>query len=446
VFDEILKYAHHIECYRRAPFAQERSRYLAYLKAEGQSRSRLRQINYLLQGVVTTLKIPAQGLVKADAIDCGATTWINKIARSSKRKCVRQYTVAFICTARKWLRFLGRLEEIQKQQPFAKELNTYIQHLRTDRGLAESTLSYRRQALGAFLSWLSSRHESLELVTPADISAYIASPVPSAWTRATLKIFTSALREFFRYAAVQRWCKPTLAESVDQPRTYRQESLPTTLTQKDVKRLLASLRGTDPIAVRDRAAILLLFVYGFRIGEVRKLSLDDIDWARRRIRLRRPKVRRNEEYPLVDVVAEALVTYLTKFRPPSRFREVFLTIRAPHRPLTIGGFSTMISRHVKCLGLQLAHTGPHVLRHACATHLLTKGFSLSEIGKHLGHRSSEATRIYAKVDMVSLRKVAHMRMSGLVNFVEQPLEKSFSSHARLADLREVALPNLGGLL
>ena len=448
MFEEILRYHYHIERYRTAPLAQERAQYLAYLKAEGQSESRLRQINYLLLAIATTLSIPQQQSVNSVEIDAAANTWISGMARSTNRKSIHEYTVAFVCLAKKWLRFWGRLEETEKVQPFAKELDEYIQYLRRDRGLAETTLIYRRHALGEFLLWLSYRRESLQLATPADISAYIASPVPSGWTRGTLKSFTSGLRKFLRYAAFRLWCKPTLAEAVDQPRIYRQETIPTVLTWNDVKRLITSLRGTNPIAVRDRAAILLLSVYGFRIGEVRTLTLDDIDWVLRRIRLRRPKVRRNAEYPLVDVVAQALVYYLKAFRPRSRHREVFLTLRAPHRPLTTGGFSTMISRHIQQLGLQLAHSGPHVLRHACATHLLTKGFSLSQIGNHLGHRSSEATRIYAKVDLASLRKVAHMRMSGLMNRLWQSLgpRSRVSSQARLIDLREVALPNLGGLL
>ena len=64
-----------------------------------------------------------------------------------------------------------------------------------------------------------------------------------------------------------------------------------------MKRLITSLRRTNPIAVRDTAAILLLSVYGFRIGEVGTLTLDDMDSVLRRIRLRRPKVRRNAESP-----------------------------------------------------------------------------------------------------------------------------------------------------
>ena len=66
------------------------------------------------------------------------------------------------------------------------------------------------------------------------------------------------------------------------------------------------------------------------------------------------------------------------------------------------------------LNIQSLRHGPHSLRHACASHLLAEGFSLKEIGDHLGHRSASATRTYAKVDLVGLRAVANFDLGGLV--------------------------------
>jgi site-specific recombinase XerD len=65
------------------------------------------------------------------------------------------------------------------------------------------------------------------------------------------------------------------------------------------------------------------------------------------------------------------------------------------------------------LGLDLKHHGPHALRHACATHLLTEGYSLKEIGDYLGHRHPDSTRIYAKVDLSLLREVANLDLGGV---------------------------------
>ena len=74
----------------------------------------------------------------------------------------------------------------------------------------------------------------------------------------------------------------------------------------------------------------------------------------------------------------------------------------------------MVSSRLSQLNIQSLRHGPHSLRHACAGHLLTEGFSLKEIGDHLGHRSAYATRTYAKVDLVGLRAVANFDLGGLV--------------------------------
>jgi site-specific recombinase XerD len=65
-------------------------------------------------------------------------------------------------------------------------------------------------------------------------------------------------------------------------------------------------------------------------------------------------------------------------------------------------------------GLTLPHYGSHVLRHACAAHLLAQGLSLKEIGDHLGHRSPQTTRVYAKVDLAALRTIADFNLEGLL--------------------------------
>ncbi len=72
---------------------------------------------------------------------------------------------------------------------------------------------------------------------------------------------------------------------------------------------------------------------------------------------------------------------------------------------------TIVATRFKHLGIKSPRTGPH-LRHACATHLLSQGLTLTEVGGHLGHRSLDSTRVYAKVDMPALREVATLDLGG----------------------------------
>jgi integrase/recombinase XerD len=93
---------------------------------------------------------------------------------------------------------------------------------------------------------------------------------------------------------------------------------------------------------------------------------------------------------------------------------VFLTLKAPIRPLSPSALSTMVAERLRALDIQSLRYGPHALRHACAGRLVAQGLSLKEIGDHLGHRSVYATRTYAKVDLAGLRAVADLSLGGLL--------------------------------
>ena len=165
--------------------------------------------------------------------------------------------------------------------------------------------------------------------------------------------------------------------------------------------------------IRDRAILLLLAVYGLRSAEVRGLQLEDLQWEQELPSIARPKQRKKQLYPLSESVGEAILRYLKKVRPRVRYREVFLTLQAPIKPLSASGLWHLVGRRLRALGVSARKRGPHSLRHACATHLLAQDFSMKEIGDYLGHQCPEATRVYAKVDLAGLRRVADFDLGGV---------------------------------
>jgi integrase/recombinase XerD len=180
-----------------------------------------------------------------------------------------------------------------------------------------------------------------------------------------------------------------------------------------VKRLIDNVTTDRPQDIRDRAIILLFAIYALRSSEVARLSFQDIDWEKSRISVSRSKQRRTQTYQLTPIVGNAIIRYLKDVRPQNSRHEIFLTFKAPIKPLSVGGLYNVVSRCMANVGLHHMHRGPHALRHACAMHLVTEGLSLKEIGDHLGHRSSSATRIYAKVNLPELRLVADVDLGGL---------------------------------
>ena len=225
----------------------------------------------------------------------------------------------------------------------------------------------------------------------------------------------SSLRCFFRYAAQHGWCVASLALSIDLPRLYGLEDVPKAPTIDEVNHLLeATATGNDPVTIRDHAVLSLLIHYGLRRGEVERLTLDDMDWVAETIHVTRPKLRRPQCYPLSVPVGEAILRYVREVRPRCSHRAVFLTIKAPFRPLSGNSISAMVRMRLTEQGVKLNRVGAHCLRHACASQLLDAGFTLKEIADHLGHRSMNSTRIYTKIDLRGLRQVAEFDLGALL--------------------------------
>jgi site-specific recombinase XerD len=323
-------------------------------------------------------------------------------------------------------------------------LEDLLRTLRDERGFAVATLRNHCRSIRQFLVWLAARSRPWTQTHLEDVSAYLASR--PRWSRATIACHVQSLRTLFRHGARRGWCGAGLADAIDAPRLYTHERLPQGPAWSDIQRLLDANRGDTIPQIRNYAMLLLLAVYGFRAGEVRGLTLEDIDWKHERIRPPRPKQRKVGEYPLVHKVGEAILRYL-RVRPRCTSRTVFVTLRPPYRPLSDTGLSTMVRVRQQRLGQTLHRYGPHGLRHASATYLLAEGFTLKQIGDHLGHTMVRATEMYAKVDVASLREVGNLDITALVEHERRCAASStpFFDAGDLDALREVARVALGGV-
>ncbi|MGI9485701.1 MAG: tyrosine-type recombinase/integrase, partial [Geminicoccaceae bacterium] len=162
------------------------------------------------------------------------------------------------------------------------------------------------------------------------------------------------------------------------------------------------------------AILMLLITYGLRAGEVSGLRVDDLEWEQEMLRVRCPKPGRTHHYPLSRGVGQAILRYLREVRPVHPERRLFLTLKAPIRPLSRGVIKGIVSARLDRLGVTCKRRGPHALRHAAAQHLLDQGLSMKVVGDYLGHRSVAATSVYAKVQLGTLREVADIDLEGLV--------------------------------
>ena len=416
MFEVLFAYPKVLARHQAGPAAADRERYLAHRAGQGAAHETLLRIARELLAIAERIDVTAGKSVTRSEIDDAARAW----ARQQKRRCRAdsedwsRHLFAQVAVA--WLRFLGILEDLPhgERSVFSGQVDDFIAHLRDERGLSPNTVCCQRWQVEGFLEHVSSSRASIASITVGDIDAFLESKGREDWCRVSVASCAAALRSFFRYAERRGWCSPGIAAAIDSPRLFKQEGLPRGPLWTDVQRLIGSASGSDPRDIRDHAILMLLAIYGLRSGEVRGLRLEDLDWTREVITIRRPKQRRTQYYPIVESVGNAILNYLQRARPGRcACRELFVTLKAPFRRLSPGCLYHAVSSRLHALGIETTHHGPHGLRHACAAHLVAEGLSLKEVGDHLGHRSAYATRTYARIDLAGLREVAAFDLGGL---------------------------------
>lgn len=415
MFADLFKRSKTVERYQNSPFAESRLHYLRHCAEKGAAPRTLRKIAAYQLVTMDCLDLTSGREVHREQIEAAADRWISRQPAYHSQKDARASRVCFIAQAKHWVDFMGRLHTpTVPAQPHAQLIEEFASYMSQERGLSPLTIYTRYGRVAEFLTWSCGGNRTLQDLTILDIDAAIARKGAQGCTRTSIQTYALILRAFVRYAEMRRWCKPGLAAAIMPPRVYKGETLPAGPTWEDVLRLLAGTERKRSADIRDRAMLMLFVVYGFRVAEVRRLHLEDLDWEKETIRITRSKQqRRIQVYPLSGAVGDAILRYLREVRPPCGFREVFMPLKAPYRPLGNSALWQVVSRRLRALNIASRHQGPHALRHACATRMLAQGASMKEIGDQLGHGTSAATSVYAKVDVATLRQVADFQLGGL---------------------------------
>jgi site-specific recombinase XerD len=227
----------------------------------------------------------------------------------------------------------------------------------------------------------------------------------SGWSVSHAATIVGATRAFIRFAAAQGQCSTDLVGAIPGVAQWRLATLPRHISAIDVERVIAACDIATSRGRRDRAVLLLLARLGLRAGDVSTLMLDALDWRGGRVHVS-GKGRRADWLPLPQDVGDAILAYLHDGRPRHPSPRVFLTTRAPVRPIAAGRVSTIATEAIVRSGVDAPVRGSHLLRHSVAVALLNRGVGLEKIAAVLRHASLDSTQIYAKVDKGSLATIA----------------------------------------
>ena len=291
--------------------------------------------------------------------------------------------------------------------PVEVELERFGTYLRATRGAAEMTIACRGVHLRAFLRFLrfDGKPIALRQLELRQVEAFLRESARTN-NRSSMQQVVAAVRAYLKERHAQGVLARPLHLQIDTPRVYRGERLPRALPWARIQALIRSIDRSEPIGRRDFTLLYLAAAYGLRSGELVRLTLDNIDWCNRALRVRQAKTRQLLQLPLTDETANVLIEYLRKARPESCRRELFLRSRAPLIPLTPTSVNAALERRIRRSGLNLPRFSPHVLRHSFATWLMHQGVGIKAIGDVLGHRSTASTSVYLRLNVDELRQVA----------------------------------------
>jgi len=322
--------------------------------------------------------------------------------------------------------------------PLDRAAETYLRHVAIERGLSQHTLSAYRRDLAVFTSWLaaapvvesdgadraggSSVLLDVARLARADVSGFVthlATRPEGPLAPRSIARMLSSVRSFTAFAAGEGWLPLDPGTAVRPPKAPMR--LPKAIPVEDMERLLGavSVDADDPVQLRDKALLELLYATGARISEAVGLSVDDVTTlsdADGELSVVKVTGKGNKQriVPLGSFARAAIDAYLVRARP------VFAA-RGPSTPaLFLGARGARLSRQSAWLVIQAAaaaadleaHVSPHTFRHSFATHLLAGGADVRVVQELLGHASVATTQIYTMVTADMLRDVyqtAHPR-------------------------------------
>ncbi|MCQ8877463.1 site-specific tyrosine recombinase XerD [Pseudoalteromonas shioyasakiensis] len=279
-------------------------------------------------------------------------------------------------------------------------LESFLDNLYLEQHVSDNTLSAYRSDLDKFCLFLQG--QDLLTVSGSDIESYLAHRVDLGLKPRSTARSISALKRFYQYLVREKYLSESPMVNIAQPKAG--QSLPKTLSENEVEALLAAPNVEEPMGLRDKAMLELLYATGLRVSELVGLRMEQIN-MRQSVVFVKGKGNKERLVPLGEEAMYWLELFLkggrgqmikhaTDFVFPSK-RGVGMTRQTFWHRI----------KHYAILASVESPLSPHTLRHAFATHLLNHGADLRVVQMMLGHSDLSTTQIYTHVANERLKSV-----------------------------------------
>lgn len=287
---------------------------------------------------------------------------------------------------------------------FSGPIATYLGYLKNSCSLGKSSLDSNERELKRFDWFLQEQCvKKLGAVKITHIDKYVRERCPSSDLKSIHRV-NFYLRKFFKFLYVSDQISNDIAKYIIAAPIYRLSDVPKHLNDDEITAVLSfPNKPRSKQDLKKKAILSLMMFNGLRVGEVAKLTLDDIAWEKKTLAI----TGRKNRVPLISVMSDyvqaSLMEYIAKARPNHRSeRQVFFTGFAPIRPMSSRAITQLMRRRLRKHSINCG--GAHRMRHTFGTYLLESGNSLKESQLLLGHRSAKSSQIYAKSSMARMRE------------------------------------------
>jgi integrase/recombinase XerD len=280
-------------------------------------------------------------------------------------------------------------------------LKSFLNYLAVEKGLSRNTLESYERDLRKYFGYLKIK-EPRE-IKQQDVLDFLSGLAREGMAVPSQARCLSAVRGFHRYLLTDGLSSNDPTVNIDTPHGWTR--LPKTLSSGEVESLLSQPDLSDPLGIRDKAMLEVIYAAGLRVSELVGLRLQDINLERGYVVVV-GKGSKERAVPLGEIAAVHLREYLDRARPllikGASSDSVFISSRK--RQITRQMFWERIKHYVRKAGITRS-VSPHTLRHSFATHLLDNGADLRSVQAMLGHSDISTTQIYTHVSRERLKRI-----------------------------------------
>lgn len=283
-------------------------------------------------------------------------------------------------------------------------IEQFLDSIWMEKGLSENTLASYRLDLNKLSVWLEKSQSNLMSVSYEELLDYQAWLVEQGFAQSSRARMLSAMRRLFQYFHREKLREDDPSALLIRPKLPKR--LPKDISEQQVENLLAAPNTDDPVELRDKAMLELLYATGLRVSELVGLTMENISLRQGVVRV----IGKGGKERLVPM-GENAVYWIDRFLLVGRSvlmgetssDVVFPSKRA--RQMTRQTFWHRIKYYAQVVGIDTDTLSPHVMRHAFATHLLNYGADLRVVQMLLGHSDLSTTQIYTHVATERLKQI-----------------------------------------